>query len=235
MFNSVYRSARLAGMSLGIALAVTAAQADERFITVTGEGSVQVAPDMATLQLGVVAQAKTAAEAVNEMSAAATDVLKALQGAGIPAADIQTAVLDLRPLRQNSATQPQSRPEITGFEVETQLSIRTTDLAGLGGLFDLVLKAGANQINGVNFALEDTENTLNEARQAAVADALEKARLYADAAGVTLGPIQQISEPGATARPEMSGRMFAMDASMPVAAGSLRLGAQVTVVFAIGD
>jgi uncharacterized protein YggE len=211
------------------------AQAQERFITVMGVGEVEAAPDMATLQIGVVEQSRTAAEAARRMGSAAQAVLDALARAGIPDENIQTSTLDLRALRQRGTGNTGQTPEIIGFEAETLLSIDTDDIAGLGALFDAVLQAGGNRVNGISFGLQDHDIAMDEARTRAVEDALSKARLYAGAAGVGLGRVLQISEPGTGPRPEMAGRMFAADAGIPIAPGNLRLSAQVTVTVAIAD
>lgn len=211
-----------------------AAQDLARIMTVTGQGEVHVPPDQVTLRLGVVAESRMARDAIRRMGEDAENLLAALERAGIPAEDVQTTMLDLRPIRDPNGADQGRQLRIIGFEAQTQVTVTSGDLDGVGDLFDDVLSAGANQIHGISFGLQDTENALNEARKLAVQDALSKAEVYADAAGVPLGAILQISDAanggGFTAAP----RMMAAEARVPMAPGSLRLSAQVIITVAIG-
>ncbi|PWR04100.1 hypothetical protein DKT77_03400 [Meridianimarinicoccus roseus] len=206
-----------------------------RVITVTGEGAVRAAPDMVTLRLGVLAEGRTASDAIDRMSADAARLLAALDAAGVPATDVQTTMLDLRPIREQNAAEPRRALRITGFEAETQVSVTSTDMAGLGDLFDRVLEAGANRVSGISFGLQDTENAMNQARAAAVRDAVSKARVYADAAGVPLGAVLRITDAPGASPFDAAPRMMAAEGAMPIAPGSLRLTAQVSVTLAIGE
>lgn len=204
-------------------------------ISVSGRGEVHVPPDQITLRVGVVAEARSAQDAIQLMSDDARLLLEALEDAGIPAQDVQTTMLDLRPVRDPNGSVQGRQLRIIGFEAQTQVTVTSRDLIGIGALFDDILAAGANQINGFNFGLQDTEKALNEARVLAVKDALTKAQLYADAAGVPLGAILEISDVATGGGFEAAPRMMAADAGIPMAPGSLHLSAQVFVTVAIGE
>ena len=79
------------------------------------------------------------------------------------------------------------------------MSARVRDIDRLGATLDALVGAGANSIDGLSFDLADPKQVLGEARDAAVADALAKAKRYAAAAGVQLGAIISIEEGGGTA------------------------------------
>ncbi|OSP55281.1 SIMPL domain-containing protein [Pseudoruegeria sp. SK021] len=225
-------------MSLGAAVVTPAVLSAEetRLITVSGTGAATAVPDMATIRFGVVAQETTAGAAMDAMSKSMAQVLSTLEAAGIAAKDVQTSGLDLNPLRADAGPDRSKEPEIIGFEANTSVSVRVLNLPSLGGLLDAVVSVGANRMQGLSFGLQDTDAQLAEARKAAIADALSKAALYADAAGVSLGPVQSISEQGGNPRPEMMMKAMAMsDASVPVAEGEVSLTAQVTVVLALQD
>ena len=89
-------------------------------------------------------------------------------------------------------------------------------------------------MNGINFSIRDNGAMLQKAREAAIADALQRAETYARAAGVTLGPIQSIGEGGGSGPVPMfkAVRMMA-DAPVPVAAGEESVTADVSVVWEI--
>ena len=215
----------------------TASLADEmRVITTTGRGVVDTAPDMATLSLGVTQRATEAEEAMSQTSDAVQDVIERLTALGIAARDMQTSGLSLQPIWSRPQNNEDQARTITGFVANNTLTVRARDLTMLGALLDAVVQDGANTFNGLQFALQDPESALAEARTAAVATAIAKAQLLADAAGVTLGPVQSITETGGAPRPVMMEMASARVASdVPVAAGEVSLSAQVTMVFTIID
>jgi hypothetical protein len=223
-------------MLLAASLIAGAALAEEGArITITGEGRVAAVPDMATVTLGVSAEAPTARAAMDETSAGVAALMATLAEAGIEPRDVQTSGLFLNPVwtQPTSGAEP---PRITGFSAANTVTVRVRAIEGLGGVLDGVLDAGANTFQGLSFGLQDPEPRLDEARQAAVADARRKAELIATAAGVTLGEVVSIAEDQGMASPAP---MFRMEAAMadavPVAAGETLVTARVTIVWEIGD
>jgi hypothetical protein len=201
-------------------------------ITVTGEGRVEAAPDMATLTLGVTTEARTAAEAMAANSAQLTRVLERLRSAGIADRDMQTTGLSLNPNWQSGGDG--AAPRITGYVAGNMLAVRLRDLDATGQVLEAAIGDGANTFNGLSFGLTDPAAALTEARRRAVADALARARLLAEAAGLTLGPVLSISEGGSPGGPGPMFRMeAAADAPVPVLGGEVATEARVTMVFAL--
>ena len=203
-------------------------------MTVTGEGKVVAVPDMATVTLGVSAEAETARAAMDKTSAGVSALLARLDEAGIAPRDIQTSGLSLGPVWDNSRAGGEA-PRITGFGAANTVTVRVREIEGLGSLLDAALESGANTLHGVAFGLQEPEPRLDEARAAAVVDAQRKAELYAFAAGVNLGSILSIAEDTGMAGPAP---MFRMEAAMadavPVAAGETSVTARLTIVWEIG-
>ncbi|ABG31449.1 DUF541 domain-containing protein [Roseobacter denitrificans] len=207
----------------------------DRVITTTGQGAVDMAPDMATLNVGVTNQAPLAGDALRLTSEAVAAVLAQLGEAGIEPRDMQTQGVNLRPVwnRNNPDNEP---PRITGFVAQNVLTIRVRDLDALGGILDRVVEDGANTFNGLQFSVQDPKPAMARARQDAVRDAIAKAEQLAEAAGVVLGPVQTISESGGGSRPSIFNMAAARQASdVPVAAGEVSLTSQVSMVFRILD
>lgn len=203
-------------------------------LSLVGNGSVESVPDMATINLGVVAEAKTAADALAENSAATTDVLQSVVAAGIEKRDMQTSGLSLSPNWNNRSSSSNSAPKIVGFIAHNQITIRVRELSGLGEILDTVVQSGATNFNGLSFGLQNPAPLMDKARINAVADAKRKAVLYADAAGVELGEILEITESGgASPRPMMMQEMAR--SAVPIAEGEVSIRASVNVVFAIKD
>jgi len=233
------RRTPFAGVLLAAAFASGAAVADDRTmptpqIVVTGEGRVEVAPDMATITLGAQAEALNAAEALAATSAATARILAQLSEAGIEPRDIQTANLSLSP-RYDHARSGTGPMRLLGYLASNTIRVRVRDLDALGARLDAAVAAGGNRFDGLAFGLQDPEPVTDEARRRAVVDARRKAELYAEAAGVTLGPVLTITDQGSfgAPQPRMRAEMMMADAAVPVAAGEIEIGASVVVTYGL--
>lgn len=231
-------------LALGLAGLAVQAQAQEqaqerppeRRITVTGEASVEAAPDMARITLGVSFEAREARAAVDAVSRAMADSLEQLAALGVAARDIQTRGLTLYPVQPDRPRSDDSGPErMAGFHAANTVIVRVRDLEALGGLLDAVLEAGATQFGGLSFDVQDPEPLIAEARRRAVADARARAELLAEAAGVTLGPVLTIADQGAGTGGGMEMMAARRGGGVPVAPGEVSVTASVSVVFAIAD
>jgi uncharacterized protein YggE len=171
------------------ALAQTALPA---MISVTGEATVSVAPDLAQIDAGVTTEAKTAREASDANNAAMGKVLLALKGAGIDEKDYQTSRLSLQP--ESAPNRTGGPTTIVGYRASNRVTIRLRDVAKVASAVDTLVGAGANDIGGINFTVSQASKLLDDAREQAIADARRKAEIYAKAAGVTLGAPLSISE-----------------------------------------
>ncbi|MGV8955389.1 MAG: SIMPL domain-containing protein [Cypionkella sp.] len=224
----------LSPLLLASALALPLAQiahAEAAQITVTGEATVAVAPDLAVIDLGVTSTGTTAAEAMASNATAMTSVMDRLRSAGVAEADLQTATLQLNPNWVSASSDV--APTINGYTASNQVSVRLRALDTLGTVLDAAVSDGANTLNGVSFDLANKRPAQDQARSAAVKDAIARATLLSEAAGVKLGKIASISEGGMAAGPTP---MFRMEASAtPVAAGELDITQSVTVTFDIAE
>ena len=226
-------------LSCGIA-ATGALAAEPRILSLTGTGRVVAEPDMATLTAGVVSEADTARAALSDNTARMTAVIDAFKQAGIPAKDLQTANFSVQPRyfheRTDTGTKP---PRIVGYTVQNQVVVTVRDLSVLGAVLDKSVDVGANTISGPVFDIADKGTATDEARRQASADALHKAELYAEALGVTLGPIQSISEMDVSVPRPMLMRTAAVpmaaEAAVPIEGGEIDLTAQVNVTWTLAD
>jgi uncharacterized protein YggE len=223
----------LAALLLAAGLAPAWGQATPgRSLSMSGQGEVRAAPDTVTLSAGVTSEAPTAAAALAANTARMQSVFAALKKLGLPDKDMQTANFSVSPQMANGNNQS---PHVTGYQVSNQLQLRLDDVARLGPALDALVTAGANQMNGIDFAIKDSAPLLAQARADAVSDARAKAETYAKAAGVSLGPILSISENGGQGpRPVyMAMPMVRSAKAVPVAAGEESITAEVSIVWEI--
>ena len=212
-----------------------AAEPPTRLIVVTGEGEAAAKPDQARLSAGVVSQAQTAEAALADNSTAMTRVIATLKTAGIPDNKIQTSNFSVQPQYAiPSASNPTPRA-IVSYNVSNQVTVTIDDLSKLGPALDALVKSGANQLGGIAFMIANPKPLADRARAAAVADGASKARTLAQAAGVTLGPLQSIQE-GVSSRPVpvfAAQRALAAAPAPPVAEGEQTIMINVTLTYAI--
>lgn len=204
-------------------------------ITVTGEGVVTAAPDLATVSLGVTTQGDTAAEAMAANTAALAKVLERVKATGVEERDIQTSNLNLNP--NWSGTDGNGAPTIQGYVATNVVQLRVRDLTKLGEVLDAAITDGANTLNGINFGLAEPDPAMDDARKEAVEAARDRAQLLTKAAGVGLGRILSISESGGYAPPMPMYRMEAAmaDAAVPVEGGEVGVTASVTITWEIAQ
>jgi uncharacterized protein len=204
-------------------------------LTLSAEGSVTAAPDMAVVNLGVMTEGATAEAAMRANSQRMTALVQVLRRAGIAERDIQTSGLSVSPqyvYHNNEA------PRISGYHANNQVTVRVRDLDSLGRVLDQAIAAGGNTLNGVSFGLQDPDTAMNGARQDAVREALARAQLYASAAGLRVHRIISISEGGGYAPPPyypmpMAARMEGADMAAPpppVAPGELETRVNLSFV-----
>jgi len=207
-------------------------------IAVTGEGEARAVPDMAVMNLTVLREAETAREALTGNNEAMTAVLAALKQDGVAERDLQTTGLNIRPRYIHPNKDNRLRePKIVGYTVTNGLTVRIRELKAVGEVLDRSVTLGINQGGQLAFVNDDTRPILSEARKKAVADALDKARTLAEAAGVKLGKVLAMSEQSSRPRPIPLARQEAMaaaaPASVPVAAGENSYRITVSMEFAI--
>ena len=198
-------------------------------LTVTGTAIVNAAPDQATLSLGVTTTGATAAAAMGANNDAASAVIARLIAAKVAERDMQTTGLSLNPnWVMNAAGTAQ---EIQGYTASSTLTVRIDALDAAGAILDAAIADGANTLNGLTFGLTDPRPLEDDARKAAVADALARAQVLALAAGETLGPIVSITEGGGGQQPMPMLFKAAADSAVPLAAGEVGVSAEVTIVW----
>jgi len=215
--------------------------AGNTFLSVSADGRVARAPDLAMFTAGVTSQGKTAGEALSANSADMNKVIAALKKAGIADKDIQTSNLNLNPIYAPQRPQPDgtvipAQPEIIGYQVSNMVTVRQRNLAQFGRVIDTLVNAGANQVNGPSFEIDNADAALDEARTDAMKKARARAELYARAAGLRVVRILTISEGGGYSPPQpvMYARAEMMKdagAPTPVAAGEVALSVSVQVTF----
>ncbi len=215
--------------------------AGSTLLSLSAEGRSTRKPDLALFTAGVASAGKTAGEALAANSADMNRVIAALKRAGIADRDIQTSNLSLNPVYQPQIQRPDGRmepeqPRIIGYQVSNTVNVRQRNLAEFGKVIDTLVAAGANQVNGPGFQMDNADEAMDEARVEAMTKARARANLYARAAGLKVVRVLSISESGGyVPQPQVMYTRATMadmaGAPTPVAAGEVAMSANVTVLF----
>jgi uncharacterized protein YggE len=205
-----------------------------RTITVVGEGKVNVEPDIARINIGVEVLRPTVREASDANQEIVDSVLAALSAAGIPDEDMQTSNFSVYAERYG-VNGPLAEDEVN-YRVTNTVNVTVRDLDTVGDILDAAIEAGANNIYGIEFAVDDTTAYASEARAAAVADSNARAEELASLTGVTLGEVLSVSEVIGTATPYNNFRAEAVGmggGGTSIQPGTLELTTQLQIVYAI--
>lgn len=212
-------------------------------LTLSADGRSTRVPDLAVFSAGVTTQAKTASAALSQNAEQMNAVIAALKASGIAERDIQTSNLSVNPVygqpRADANGNVSGEPVIIGYQASNQVEVKQRKIGNYGKTIDTLVNAGANQVSGPSFQLDNPDAASDEARIEAMKKARARAELYAKAAGLTVKRILTISESGGYAPQPMV--MYARAEAMmakapsPVAAGEVQVGANVTVTFELGQ
>jgi uncharacterized protein YggE len=211
-----------------------------RIVTVRGEGTVTVEPDVALVRFGVVAEAETAEAARAKNAEASKNAMNAVRALDVPEERIRMEQLQLRLRREyNRETR---RQEEKGYEASRQVVVELDSLERLPALITRVVQQGANRLDGVQYDVSNRDAIRNDALRAAAQSAREKAQLLVETLGATLGPVQRIDEqnfdfPRPYARMEATAMKASADQAAPepdaFAAGEIEVSATVQAAFQI--
>ena len=211
-------------------------------LSVTGRAEAAVAPDVAVVHLGAVAQAEDAAAAQAQVSQVVQKVIDAVKQAGVAAEKIQTSGLSLSPVYSDPRPPrvPDERPaepRIVGYRASNTLTIRVEDLNKVGNVIDAATGAGANELQGISFTLSDDTKPRSEALAKAAQAAAAKAKVLAGAMNVKLEAVRHVQEAGAQVGPPQpffrGAEMARVAAATPVEPGQVRVEASVVITYRI--
>jgi uncharacterized protein YggE len=250
--NRSVRSAGMLGGSLilliSLALGACAPQAvasgvggeaPGQTITVTGMGEAYGDPDTAQIQLGVSVRDENVASAVDSANEVVQSVTDALVGLGIDEVDIQTTNYSVWPEDvYDPATGRQTGERI--FHVDSTVNVIVRDVSRMSDVIATGLEAGANNIYGISFSIEDTAPLAEQARENALQDAAARAQALAEGMGLTLGKVVSVTEYGGggiTSRVQEAAAAEGLGggAAPPISPGQTGVSVQVQVVYEISQ
>ena len=209
-------------------------QTQPRTINVTGNAQVILAPDIAYISIGVHTQAESAKDAVANNNTETQAVIDAIKGQGVDAKDIQTTNFSVY---QQTQTGPNGETQGVVFMTDNTVYVTMRDLTKIGSILDASIAAGANNIYGITFDVQDKEAATKAGRDQAMADAQTQAEQLAKSAGATLGAVQSITyysnAPVPIAYEKAAAVGVGGGGSVPISSGQLTLTVTVNVTYSL--
>lgn len=208
-------------------------------LRVQGSAEVRIVPDLAVVRLGVASEAQTAQAAQQAVNGASNAILGAVGRVGVEELSVQTVRLVLSPIYSSRRPSDAQEPRIVGYRASNTVSVRTEDLSLVAPVIDAALEAGANQLEGVSFGLQDDQAVKQQALRRAIEEARGKAAAMASALGVELDAIISVTEePGFVREPRMEiSRAMAIQSApeTSISPGEVSVSASVSIEYRLSE
>ena len=233
MIRPILPVAAVAAVMATPAAAEVDIQASGPVVALSVSESVAVDPDIANLSAGVTTVAPTAVEAMRQNAQAMNQVVDRIEALGIDGDDIQTSGVNLN--AEYDYNQQTRQQEFRGYRVMNRVNIVLRDIQRTGEVLDSLVAAGATDLGGIGWAVDDPAPFVEQARRAAFATARQRAQDYAQLSGYGDVRLLEISE-NVTSRPMPMQRQIVATAdvaeeSTPVRPGQVEAGITVNFSF----
>ncbi len=162
----------------------------EKKVSVSGEGKIKITPDIATVTIGAYTIAETTEKSQDENSAKINKIVEALKNQNIKDEDLQTTNYQIGPEYDYS----EGRSKVIGYRTDQNINVIIRDLQNVGRVLTKAAEAGANNIQGVGFTVENMEKFKKDALDLAYQNAQERAVALVTASGSELGEVISITE-----------------------------------------
>ncbi len=202
-------------------------------LSVVGEGKVEAVPDTATVTVGITAtNVATVADAQARIDEVNNKIIATMKEIGIPKADIKTSNYSIYP---SYSSDPQ--PKISGYSGNVSVTIKTKQIDKISDVVARATTAGANEVHGVNFSIDNPNSLREQAREEAIKNAKEQANKLANQLGIKLGKVTNIIEADQGSIIPYYQKTVAMDSAMgggagpEIEPGSQTISTMVTLFF----
>lgn len=206
----------------------------KRLIVVSGEGEAAFEPDIVMVHAGVTTNRVKVKDCYEENNQAMSGILKELKERGIAKEDIKTIQFSLNP----QYDYVKGKREFKGYQLRHVFLVKIRDMDKTGEILDKIVEAGATDVSNIVFTSDKLEQHESAAREKAIKDAEEKARILAKSAGVKRGDVVRIEEiSGGRGRfpAFQESSLKVAGASPPIMPGELKVQVVVKVYFLIAE
>lgn len=187
---AIFGLALMSAFNVALPLTITTQQASE--LSVVGEGKVDVVPDTAYIDVGItINDAQTSKDAQNSIGKTNNAIIAAMNKLGVKKEDIKTSNYSVYP---NYSYEANGNNKLLGYSGNVTITIKVKDTQKASQVIEAATAAGANQIQGTRFVVEDPQKYRDEARSMAIANAKEQAQKLAKSLDIKLGKVVNVVE-----------------------------------------
>ncbi len=169
----------------------------DNVISVSGTGELYAKPDLAETSFSVVTEATTVAEALSENTEKMNAVIQAVKDQGVEEKDLKTTNFYITPRyewTEETSYYPEGKRTLVGYEITQTLEVKIRDLAKTADVLEAGVAAGSNEVGNLQFMIEEQDDLKKQAREEAINEAKEKAKVLASQLGVDLVGVSSFSE-----------------------------------------
>lgn len=228
--SNLWKLLALGGAALFAASRSTKAKKTGSEISVTGSGEVECEPDLARVRVAVRSRKASAKEAAKALELKIAAVIEALtQKAKLPKDDLQTTRLSIHQDRHK----PEGKKEyVIEYVAHTEITVNVRKIDELGQVLDVAHESGIDELEGLEFDLQDQRSPKRKALALAVKDARARAETLANHAGMAVGAVLVMTD-GPDYDIDRSGSMLSSSIGYAgaIATGSISVSAQAYVKF----
>ena len=228
-----------AGLFMAMPATAHAAQveieAEGPVIELTVNETIDAEPDLVTIGAGVTTRAMSAVEALRLNSVQMRAVIDRILALGVDEEDVQTTGINLNASYDYDRNTRQQ--VFRGYDVSNRVSVKLREIDETGEVLDALVEAGATNLSGPSFGIEDDEAAQDAARERAIERAQERASEYARMVGydsvrvLAISEVIQGSGPRRTARAPAAVDMAVAEQSAPVQPGLVTSGVSITIKY----
>jgi uncharacterized protein YggE len=201
-------------------------------IVASGEAQIQVRPDTASIDIGVVTASSTAASALRANSSEMSRVVAAIREIGIPDATMQTSNFSIDAQHPHNRAGDTEEARTVGYIVTNKLTITVNDMSKVADIIDSAVRAGANSANSVTFSVKARGALDDKALAAAIRNARHNAEIMAAAQNLRIGRMLTASNEDASIQGGLA--VASPDiVTTPILPGEVTIEAHVTAVFSM--
>jgi uncharacterized protein len=211
-------------IAAGLAAATLSAQSAPGTVQASGSATLSVNPDMVRLDISVITQGTTAQQAAQQNATQTTAVINALKQVLGGSGSVQTVSYSVNPRYNNS---PGQNDVIVGYTVTNSVRVTSNDLTLPGSLIDTANQAGASNVGGLAFGLQNSDPYIQQALTAAAKQAQANAAAIAAGLGGKTGAVISAQESSSYSPIVTPG--IAAGVQTPVLTGTVSVSATVTV------
>ena len=198
-----------------------------RTVTVTGHGEARVVPDAAVVRVAAAHRAAGVADALAGADSAAKQIIATGREHTTPDR-IGSTSIQIWPAHDD-------RGAPAGFDARHSLTLRCDDIEAAGALLAALATSVGDrlQLEGVSLEVSDCSAAETAAREAAYADAVERAAHLAELAGAVIGDPQEVVEGGVASIIGQPRAAKALAADVALEPGEMSVTSSVSVSFQI--